>query len=248
MKILSENLRVRYRDVNREGRLKAVSWFGFMQEIAADHAESLGFGYTGMTELGVFWVLARMRLKILRQPRVEETLKLETWPGSFRRLFAARHFRFTGENGDRVAVASSQWMILSLETQRPQRVEIVGDRCPDTSDLPVHFEFDSRLAAVPKEGEAQLFPVRFSMEDVNGHLNNAEYMRLAQDAAEQMLGHPMDFDELEVVYHSAVRAPETLKLYTAPDSAGGFLVSGYKADGALSFCAALRRSAKEDEA
>ena len=100
MKILSENLRVRYRDVNREGRLKAVSWFGFMQEIAADHAESLGFGYTGMTELKVFWVLARMRIKILRQPHVEENLKLETWPGSFRRLFAARHFRFTDAAGE----------------------------------------------------------------------------------------------------------------------------------------------------
>ena len=242
MKILSENLRVRYRDVNREGRMKAVSWFGFMQEIAADHAETLGFGYTGMTELGVFWVLARMRIKILRQPRVEETLKLETWPGNFRRLFAARHFRFSDADGKEVAVASSQWMILSLENQRPQRVEIIGDKCPDTSDLPAHFDFATRLASVPPEGEAQIFPVRFSMEDINGHLNNAEYMRLAQDAAEQLLGRPMAFDELEVVYHSAVRAPATLTLYTAPDGKGGVLVSGYKADGTLSFCAALRTS------
>ena len=248
MKILSENLRVRYRDVNREGKLKAVSWFGFMQEIAADHAETLGFGYTGMTELGVFWVLARMRLRILRQPHVEEELKLETWPGTFRRLFAARHFRFTDAEGKEVAVASSQWMILSQENQRPQRVEIVGDRCPDTSDLPVHFDFNARLASVPPEGEAQLFPVRFTMEDVNGHLNNAEYMELAQNAAEQLLGKPMDFDELEVVYHSAVRAPATLKLYTAPDGNGGLLVSGYKADGVLSFCAALRTSNHGDEA
>lgn len=242
MKILSENLRVRYRDVNREGKLKAVSWFGFMQEIAADHAETLGFGYTGMTELNVFWVLARMRLKILRQPRVEETLKLETWPGNFRRLFAARHFRFSDADGKEIAVASSQWMILSQENQRPQRVEIVGDKCPDTSDLPAYFDFSARLAGVPSEGEAQLFPVRFSMEDVNGHLNNAEYMELAQDAAEQVLGRPMDFDELEVVYHSAVRAPATLKLYTAPDGRGGYLVSGYKTDGTLSFCSALRTS------
>lgn len=245
MKVLSENLRIRYRDVNREGRLKAVSWFGFLQEIAADHAEALGFGYTGMTELGVFWVLARMRLKILRQPRVEEELTLETWPGKFRRLFADRHFRFSDRNGESVAVASSQWMILSLATQKPQRVELIGERIPDTSELPAHFDFSARLAPVPPEGEAQLFPVRFSMEDVNGHLNNAEYMAIAQDAAEQVLGHPMDFDELEVVYHSAVRAPATLKLYTVPDGAGGMLVSGYKTDGVLSFCAALRASGTE---
>ena len=240
MKILEEQLRIRYRDVNREGRLKAVSWFGYMQEIAADHAESLGFGYHEMSKLGVFWVLARMRLKILRQPRVEETMKLETWPGTFRRLFAARHFRFSGADGELLAVASSQWMILSLENQRPQRVEMIGDKCPDTSDLPAHFDFSARLAAVPPEGEAQLFPVRFSMEDLNGHLNNAEYMRLAQDAAEQIAGRPLDFGELEVVYHSAVRAPETLRIHTAPDGEAGQLVSGYKSDGTLSFCAALR--------
>ena len=240
MKILSENLRVRYRDVNREGRLKAVSWFGYLQEIAVDHAEALGFGYHEMAKLGVFWVLARMRLRILRQPRVEESLTLETWPGTFRRLFAARHFRFTDRGGESVALASSQWMILSLENQRPQRVEIIGDKCPDTSDLPVPFEFTSRLAAVPPEGEAQIFPVRYSMEDVNGHLNNAEYMALAQDAAEQVARRPLNFNELEIVFHAAVRAPETLRVHTAPDGAAGRLVSGYREDGPLSFCAALR--------
>ena len=240
MKILSENLRIRYRDVNREGRLKALSWFGFMQEIAADHAEALGFGYHGMTEFGIFWVLERMKLRIMRQPTVEETITLETWPGTFRRLFAARHFRFTDGKGKVVALASSQWMTLSLENGRPQRVEVIGDRCPDTSDLPVHFEFTTRLAAVPPEGEAQLFPVRYSMEDVNGHLNNAEYMAIAQDAAEQLAGHPLNFNELEIVFHAAVRAPETLRVHTAPEGEDGRLVSGYREDGTLSFCAALR--------
>jgi len=234
-------LRIRYRDVNRNGRLKAASWFGFMQEIAVDHASALGFGYHDMSSLGVFWVLARLRLEISRDPRVEETLTLETWPGEFRRLFAARHFRFVGSDGEELAVASSQWMILSLEKQRPQRVEMIGDRIPDTSDLPAYFDFSTRLPQAPAESDGQCFPVRFSMEDVNGHLNNAEYMALAQDAVEEEFQRPVDFRGLEVTFHSAVRAPERLTLYTAPEGGGsGRLVSGYRENGTLSFCAALR--------
>lgn len=239
MRIFSEKLRVRYRNVNREGRIKAADWFGFMQEIAVDHAAALGFGYHDMAKLDVFWVLARMRLDILREPRVEETLTLETWPGAFRRLFAARHFRFADRDGNDVATASSQWMILSLENQKPQRVDIVGDRMPDTSDLPAYYDFSERLAPVAPTEDGQVFPIRFSMEDVNGHLNNAEYMALAQDAVENDLGRPARFSGLEVVFHAAVRAPEKLKLCTAFDGSD-HRVSGYREDGTLSFCAAVR--------
>ena len=225
--------------MNREGRIKAASWFGFMQEIAVDHASALKFGYHDMAALGVFWVLARLRLDIRRQPEVEETLTLETWPGAFRRLFAARHFRFLDREGNEVATASSQWMILSLRDQRPQRVEMIGDKMPDTSDLPVYCDFSERLAAVGPDGEPQDFPIRFSMEDVNGHLNNAEYMALAQDAVEHDLGKPAAFSGLEVAFHAAVRAPEHLRLYTGRDSSG-HLVGGYRQDGTLSFRAAVR--------
>ncbi len=240
-RIFREQLRIRYRDVNREGTVKAYSWFDFLQEIAADHAAALRFGYREMTDLGVFWVLARLRLRISRRVNVGDTLTLETWPGAFRRLFAARHFRFIAADGSEVAAASSQWMILSLDKQRPQRVELVGDRMPDTSDLPAYFDFPSRLASVPAEGTARTFPVRYSMEDVNGHLNNAQYMALAQDAVEEEFGSPVVFDELEATFHSAVRAPDELRLYSAPEAEGrDRLVSGYKNDGTLSFCAALR--------
>ena len=241
MRIFREQLRIRYRDVNREGTVKAYSWFDFLQEIAADHAAALRFGYREMTDLGVFWVLARLKLRIFRRVQVGETVTLETWPGAFRRLFAARHFRFLAADGGEIAAASSQWMILSLENQRPQRVELVGDRMPDTTDLPAYFDFPSRLPSVPAQGEAHVFKVRYSLEDVNGHLNNAQYMALAQDAVEDEAGAPVVFEELEATFHSAVRAPDELSLYTAAENGGrDRLVSGYKTDGTLSFCAALR--------
>ena len=220
----------------------------FSSEIAADHAAALRFGYGEMTALGVFWVLARLRLRIFRRVHVGDTVRLETWPGAFRRLFAARHFRFVAADGGEIAAASSQWMILSLSDQRPRRVEIVGDRMPDTGDLPAYFDFTSRLPSVPAEGEARVFPVRYSMEDVNGHLNNAQYMALAQDAVEDEFGAPVVFEELEATFHSAVCAPDELHLHSAPAADGrDRLVSGYKTDGTLSFCAALRGVSKNTD-
>lgn len=239
MNILKEELRIRYRDVNREGDVKAANWFGFMQEIAVDHAAALHFGYHEMAELNLFWVLSRLRLEIKRQPKVEENITLETWPGSFNRLFAARHFRFLDKENNEIAVASSQWMTLSTSNNRPQRVSIIGDRIPDTSSLPAYFDFPQKMVQVAPEGKGLDFPIRYSMEDVNGHLNNAEYMTLAQNAVEETVGRPVEFSGLEVNFNSAVCAPEHLTIYTKPDGSD-YLVSGYRQDGTLSFCAAIR--------
>ena len=233
---------LRYREVNRHGLVKAATWFDFMQEAAAAHATRLELGYSGLQSMQCFWVLARLQLKVLRQPAIGETLTLETWPGSFRRLFANRHFRFLGKDGKECAVASSQWMIISAVNGRPQRVDIVADRLPDNHDLPAYFSFEERMASVEENIDAVSFPVRFSMEDINGHLNNAEYAGIAQDWVEEKLAAPVGISEIGITFHSACLAPETLKVCGEKQGDKTFCISGYRPGGNLSFSAVLTYS------
>lgn len=227
---------LRYREVNRFGLVKAVSWFDFMQEAAAAHATKLELGYSGLQAMQCFWVLARLRLKVLRQPAIGETLTLETWPGTFKRLFAHRHFRFTGSNGDECAVASSQWMIISAASGRPQRVDMVADKLPDNRSLPAYFNFEEKMVPVPESDQGAMeFPVRFSMEDINGHLNNAEYAGIAQDYAEHHLAAPVGISGLEITFNSACLAPEVLKVCGQKADENVFNISGYRSGNSLSF-------------
>ncbi len=231
-----ETFRVRYRETDRNGILKLSSWFDFLQEAAANHATRLGVGLEALSERELLWVLSRLHLAIRRYPEIGETVTVETWPNGFRRLFAHRQFRLTGEDGKELAVASSAWLLLSAEKLRPVRLEQLPVTLPPNAEKPDYFPLEAKL---PEPETPECFDVRIrpTMEDVNGHLNNAEYAGLVQDCATEPGEGSPRFCEVELHFLSAVRAPELLTV-------GGirmgstFLCCGRNEAGQLSFNAA----------
>lgn len=231
-----ENFRIRYRETDRNGVLKLSSWFDFLQEAAANHASRLGVGLGALSQLGLLWVLSRLHLAIHRYPGIGETITVETWPNGFRRLFAHRQFRLTGEDGKELAVASSAWLLLSTEKLRPVRLEQLPAALPPNAEKPDYFPLEAKLPEpeVPVRFEVRIRP---TMEDVNGHLNNAEYAGLVQDCATGPDGNSPRFREVELHFLSAVRAPEYLTV-GGIRSGKTFLCVGWNEAGQLSFNAA----------
>ena len=80
------------------------------------------------------------------------------------------------------------------------------------------------------------------MEDINGHLNNAEYAGIAQDWVEEKLAAPVGISEIGITFHSACLAPETLKVCGEKQGDKTFCISGYRPGGNLSFSAVLTYS------
>ena len=140
-----ETFRVRCRETDRNGLLKLSSWFDFLQEAAANHAARLGVGLEALSERGLLWVLSRLHLSICRYPAIGEPVTVETWPNGFRRLFAHRQFRLTGEDGGELAVASSAWLLLSAEKLRPVRLEQLPAALPPNAEKPDYFPLEAKL-------------------------------------------------------------------------------------------------------
>lgn len=226
---------VRHREADRHGDLRLAGWFDFLQEAAANHAALLGVGMTALREESRIWVLSRLKLEIERSPRIGETVAVETWPNGFRRLHAARQFRVTGEDGGEIGRASSRWLLLDAVRLRPLRLEALPVELPDNSGRPDYFALEEKL---PARGlpPALRIPVRYSMEDVNGHLNNAEYAGMVQDLAAVLRPDaPPRFRSIELHYLAAVKSPERLDI--GGELAGGRLFAEGACDGTVSFTA-----------
>ncbi len=205
-----ERFTVRHREADRYGDLRLAGWFDFLQEAAANHAALLGVGMAALQQESRIWVLSRLKLEIERSPRIGETVAVETYPNGFRRLHAARQFRVTGENGAEIGRASSRWLLLDAVRLRPLRLDLLPVELPDNSARPDYFPLEEKLPARDLAPSLRI-PVRYSMEDVNGHLNNAEYAGMVQDfAAQARPDRPPRFHSVELHYLSAVRMPETL--------------------------------------
>ena len=142
---------------------------------------------------------------------------------------------YATRDGGEIGRASSRWLLLGLPRMRPLKLEALPVELPDNSALPDYFELEEKLPprALPAELEV---PVRYSMEDVNGHLNNAEYAGLVQDFAAAKRGSSPRFRTVELHFLSAVRSPDVLAV------GGGFdgdtlFVEGTGRNGVASFTA-----------
>ena len=210
-KTYSETLIVRGTDCDMYRRMRMDSLFIAMQEGGERHAGMLGFGHSSMLERGLFFVLARIQLKINRQPRCGETIVHTTWPGMINHFFCPRYHTFTLEDGTPLVTAAALWVILDTRERKiisPLKVDL---GFPDNSDIPEPISPNIRLPML--EGDALLSertPV-FSEFDINGHVNNTKYIAWLCDAIGGDILKDAAIGELIANYDKEIRICQPLK-------------------------------------
>ncbi len=174
--------RVRWAETGPDGLLRPPALIDWMQEAAGEHATLLGVGMEAFAARGLGWVLARLSFEAARWPGPGEHALLRTWPSARDGLLFHRDFEILDEAGAPLARATTARLVFDLARRRPARS---GDLLPD-------FPYDGGRALVvavhppavpPPEAAEERFVARRSDLDVNGHVNNAAFLRWALDAA-----------------------------------------------------------------
>jgi acyl-ACP thioesterase len=157
-----------------------------------------------------------LKIAMTTLPPHGATIRVETWPSGFDRLFALRQFRLFGEDGAEFAVASSHWVLLDAERLRPLRVkELLENRLPPHGNLPVYFPELDKLER-RAVGRPMSIHVGDSMIDINFHMNNARYAGMAADWLAE--ARPTaQIRELQVNYVQATRPGAELQVVGAVD-------------------------------
>ncbi len=70
------------------------------------------------------WVAARFEVDFLRETKLGEALRVETWLGELRGARFDRHVRILGADGKEKARAKTTWALLDAIKRRPARVPV----------------------------------------------------------------------------------------------------------------------------
>jgi acyl-ACP thioesterase len=180
----------------------------FLQETAGNHATLNGFGFNSLSESKLFWVLSRLTLKIANYPMWNDELLLRTWSKAPGALMGNRDFELLNAQGEAIAVASTAWIMLDIASRRPQRIERFGSSFPHVLDRHAILEPPEKLPAIAAPAATKPKEIMPSDVDMNGHVNNACYVRWALD----LLPFPRQDDKqikiLEVNFLSEAHAGE----------------------------------------
>jgi medium-chain acyl-[acyl-carrier-protein] hydrolase len=181
-----KSYKVHVYETDPNGKLNIYSVMNYMQDIASDHAEQLGYGRDDMMRDKRFWVLSRLYFEINEWPLWKDTVILKTWPNGTEGIFALRNYEIRYPDGRQLGSGSSSWLILDNITKKVQRPDgILAHFYPDLNPGYSPVRNASKLDPASEQGTISgKFNVRVSDLDVNQHTNNVGYLKWIYDTYE----------------------------------------------------------------
>jgi medium-chain acyl-[acyl-carrier-protein] hydrolase len=188
--------RVSFSEIGKEG---IVPYYGILynlQDCSTFQSEDLGIGISYLKKHHRAWVLLAYKIQIFKDLRFGEEVEVGTSPLNFDKVMATRQFWIKDANGGYIVKAESIWSLLDTENRMPVRITE-----GDISKYQLGEAFDSLKVSrkLKFQGEREVLgttKVFKSFIDTNGHLNNADYMRIV----EQFLPKGKKYNQIEIVY------------------------------------------------
>ena len=208
--IYSQEFQINAAAVDCYGRLKPSMLLLYIQEVATVHGSAMGVSHDVLAEKNLFWAILRTKVQITRLPRLDETIRLETWPMPTTRVAYPRSVVAYDQQGEEIFRAISLWVLMD----RTSRAMVL----PGKSGLAFTGTLrGNELAApgsiVPKVYENRTSrTVRFSDLDRNGHMNNTRYLEWLYDVLPSGFHRDHPLRELTICYLAEARENQTLDM------------------------------------
>ena len=173
--------RVRYSEIGEDKKLTLNSLLNYFQDCTTFHSESVGRGMEVLEKAGYAWVLASWQVCVNRYPKMGENIRVCTWPYGFRGFCGERNFQLLTDQGEVLAYANSVWTFLNVKTGMPTKI-LPEEGAAYESEKKLDMEYAPRKILVPQTVDTmESFTVKQHHLDTNHHVNNAQYIRMAQD-------------------------------------------------------------------
>lgn len=163
------------------------------------HAAERGFGYNDMQQRDVAWVLSRLAIEMKSYPRLSENITLYTWIEGAAGLFTNRCFELVSATGGTFCYARSIWAAIHLETRRPTPLDVETlNACRLERPCPINKP--GKIPPVEHLTAGELYRVRYSDLDINGHLNSIRYMQHLLDRFDLDMFVQKEINRFEITY------------------------------------------------
>lgn len=214
-------------DCQSDGKMKFASLMQLLQEAAHVSAENLGFGYERLKETGRVWVLSNFKIAFQALPHWMDTVIIETWPGTFNRLIATREFVVKNTTQEKIVVATSEWFTIDINTRKLQGLDEIGKTLVSRPEKALNEKL-RRLnpKKFPNSRKIGEIVVPYSATDLNGHVNNAEYIRWSFDMLRRSQTQLPTITAFQITYLAESFENDKIEFYQTEDVTGRLVIFG----------------------
>ena len=173
--------RVRFSESGSDSRLTLSSILNYFQDCCIFQVESIHQGQKDLLLRNRLWVVSSWQIIVDRYPELDEKIIISTFPYKLHGFIGLRNFTMKTESGEMLAYANSYWTYLDSRTGLPARLN-EEDLRGYVLDDKLEMEYSPRKISLPEQMTSEE-PIRISQHflDSNGHVNNGQYIRFAQN-------------------------------------------------------------------
>lgn len=214
--------------VDAAGICRPDALLQLLQDIAGEHAERIGTGRQIMLDNhNCVWMLVRTWYQLDIPLLLGQTVGLRTWPSKNDATVSERYFEIEVD-GTSAGRALQMWVLVDIDRRRIARIRNFAEiQAMPLTEKPISLRL--RHLVPPELHDAGTYRVTNEDMDVNGHMNNARYLRCAM----QPLGDGF-VSQLQINYERECRAGQTLCLQMASLDGANFVYGRFE-DGSVSF-------------
>lgn len=231
MLMLEESISFTDRDFDENGNIKASSLMYAFQEIASDHAASLGFGFDDLIKQDLIWVLSKLKFRVNGALQKDTVYRLQTYPRPKKGVTFFRDYYILGENDIVLAEGTAYWCIINFKTRKVERTKVDFD-----GTYIDHEPFENGIERF-RINEDELISIgshKVTEDDLdeNEHVNNCRYADMVENV---LAGHTM----FSIYFSKEARMGDEILLYKEEIN-GDTIVAGKLPDGMGVFQAKVR--------
>lgn len=209
--------RVSFSQTGEDRKMSIHSIIDVMQDLSCEHSDSLGVGSEYLREQNRAWLLNTWHIVFDRYPEDNESYTAETRPWKFEKFFGHRNFALIDEQGEYMVRANSLWFFVNTERMRPTLPDpALVATYPADEPIPMDYSVSRKLSVPEGLAPQESFPVRRIHLDRFHHVNNGQYILMAQE----YLPADREVAELRVEYRNAAVYGDRIFPYAGVDEDG----------------------------
>lgn len=208
--VFSEKFYVGYSDINKKFKLSNAAIMEIFENVACMHGDAVK---CGMMDTPSRWFLTAYHIRVHKRPKYSERVTVNTWSREMKGFVAAREYEIYNEDGTLAVTANTNWTHMNIEKGKVERIpQEAYDAYQSEAE---RTNFGSAKIAKLKEceeysAEKEVYVDR-SYIDINDHMNNVCYLKLANLVLPDEVYEKAACDELEIMYRKAVPYGATVK-------------------------------------
>ena len=202
-------------DIGKNNKITNWAFLKYLEEIACSHSATCGYGANDIETKKRAWLLMDWKLKVFDRPIYEQVLKIKTWSRNISNnaFFSYRDFEVFCED-KKVAIATSKWVLFDFSTNRITKLTDDIYRCYNPENNHVFELEDIEKSKEPAEKQFNmLYEVRRSDIDINRHMHNLNYLKLAYENLPEEVFFCDELKNVKIMYKHQILLGQKVKCY-----------------------------------